>query len=102
MQFTLNMLKKVLSPWMFLAMEVMSLVMRNQKLSRPSNHSIRSKLEWVLLKSARKFMPQFEERACLYLKNSIPAQQNSDGSFFGVSQMTIYGSYGVERTWFSK
>ena len=99
-QFTQNTLKKVLSPWMFLAMEVMSLVMRNQKLSRPSNHSIRSKLEWVLLKSARKFMPQFEEQACLYLKNSIPAQQNSDGSFFGVSQMTIYGLMGLKELGF--
>ena len=99
-KFTLNVLKKVLSPWMFLAMEVMSLVMRNQKLSRPSNHSIRAKLEWVLLKNARKFVPQFEKQACLYLTDSIPAQQNSDGSFFGVSQMTIYGLMGLKELGF--
>ena len=75
--------------------------MRNQKLTRPSTFSMRSKLELIMLNSARRFVPQFEEQACLYLSDSIPAQQNSDGSFFGVSQMTIYGLM-IKGTWFSK
>ena len=99
-KFTLNVLKKNLSPWMFLALEVMSLVMRNQKLTRPSTFSMRSKLELIMLNSARRFVPQFEEQACLYLSDSIPAQQNSDGSFFGVSQMTIYGLMGLKELGF--
>ncbi len=99
--WTRKVLKNVLSPWMFLAMEVMSLVMRNQKLSYSTNASLRAKFEGAVLKSARKFAPQIDKQTCLYLSESIPNQQNDDGSFFGVSQMTIYGLMGLKELGFS-
>ena len=96
-----NLLKKILSPWMLLAMEVMALVMRNKKLSCSSHETIRSKLEWAILKSSHRFIPQYAERAFLYLSERIPSQQNSDGSFFGVSQMTAYGLMGLRELGYS-
>ena len=99
--FSRRLLKNILSPWMLLAMEVMALVMRNKKLSHSSHISIRSQFDWVIFKSFQSLIPQFEERANAYLSQSIPNQQNSDGSFFGVSQMTTYGLMGLKEIGFS-